>query len=122
MSSKPEVLLLNETKMHDEEPRMKIQGYIEVSRKNRDSDGGGVAVFARADKITSFSELEVSITHERIWILIHTDDGPMLLCCWYRPPKEPVNGIATFQEELNRPRAQAVGTIRIGDVNVHSRR
>ena len=122
MTSKPELLLLNETKMHDEEPRMLIPGYIEVSRKNRDSDGGGIVVFARADKINSFSELEVSTTRERTWILIHTDEGPILLCCWYRPPREPLDGITSFQKELNRLRAQAVGVIIIGDVNVHSRR
>ena len=122
MTSKPELLLFNETKMHDEEPRMQIPGYQEVSKKNRDSHGGGVAIFACTDKITRFSELEVSATHERIWILIHTDEGPLLLGCWYRPPREPLDGIARFQEELKRLRAQAVGTIVIGDLNVHSRR
>ena len=57
-----------------------------------------------------------------VYGFIHTDEGPILLCCWYRPPREALDGIAQVQEELHRLRAQAVGTIVVGDVNVHSRR
>ena len=58
----------------------------------------------------------------RCWIVYHSEDGPILACCWYRPP-DPGNiyGIERFKEEFARLRREAVGAIILGDLNVHCR-
>ena len=54
--------------------------------------------------------------------MAHTNDGPFLLGCWYRPPKRGnLDGIAELKEEVERLRVDAVGVFVIGDINVHSK-
>ena len=76
---------------------MKLNGYDLLCRRDRNMHGGGIAVFGRSDKMARLSVLEVSVKYERAWILVHTDDGPFLACCWYRPPDENVQGIKDFE-------------------------
>ena len=66
--------------------------------------------------------LESSQEWERCWFLLHTLDGPYLICCWYRPPGESLTGISAMQSELRRLRNQGVGVLIIGDMNVHNPR
>ena len=79
-------------------------------------------MFARDDKASLITLLETSDTYERCWLLVHTDEGPILACAWYRPPGETLDGIKTFESELERLRPQAVSTLIIGDMNVHFRK
>ena len=47
----------------------------------------------------------------------------MLMSCWYRPRKPGnLECIQAFREELLAHRVGAVGTLIVGDVNVHSKR
>ena len=53
--------------------------------------------------------------------MIHTDDGPIILGCWYRPPNVGnIDGIDEIKTEVAKHRANAVGILLIGDLNVHS--
>ena len=61
----------------------------------------------------------VSNDFERCWFLAHTDEGPVLFCCWYRPPGERIEGIRSFAKELRELRVQAVAVMIIGDLNIH---
>ena len=51
---------------------------------------------------------------------MHTDTGPYLLGVWYRPP-EPgeTASINSFEEEWQRLSVDVLGTILVGDINVH---
>ena len=55
--------------------------------------------------------------------MLHTDVGPYLLGVWYRPP-EPgeLDSIRSLETELNRYAHEALGTILVGDLNVHHTR
>ena len=66
--------------------------------------------------------LDSSSTDERVWIALHADRGPYLVGVWYRPPS-PGNtaGAETFKAEFLELREQALGTIVLGDLNVHNR-
>ena len=77
-------------------------------------------VFARADIANSVTLLEKSIAAERMWLVVHTDQGPYLLCSWYRPP-EPgeVQTISTLEEEWLKHSSAALETIIVGDLNLH---
>ncbi len=60
------------------------------------------------------------LEHERFWLLIHADIGPVLLCVWYRPPcAGEIGSIHGFIEEWHELSKSCVGTIIVGDLNVH---
>ena len=126
MDRAPDIIFLNETKLDEGDPDKKITitGYVLISRRDRASKnkGGGIAVFVLERKVGSIFEVEKSKVSERAWIMAHTNDGPFLLGCWYRPPKRGnLDGIAELREEVELLRMDAVGVVVIGDVNVHSK-
>ena len=83
----------------------------------------GIAVFVLTSKCSMFCVVKKNESNERCWLLAHTDDGPVLLACWYRPPHAGnTECIETLAEELKLHRTGAIGTAIIGDVNVHSKR
>ena len=84
LEKKPQIVMLNETKTDKADP-MAPEGYLLLYRKDRLKGGGGIAIFARFDISLRCSVIEES-EDERCWILIHSGLGPILGCCWYRPP------------------------------------
>ena len=121
LDAKPEIILLNETKTDEGDLALKLTGYENICRRDRGSNGGGIGVFVRKDMINQVSLLEISEEWERCWFLLHTRHGPYLIGCWYRPPRERVAGILAMQAELQRLRTQCVGTLIIGDINIHQK-
>ena len=86
----------------------------------RDGRGGGVALFALDSIAENITLLEHSESHERSWHILHSDLGPILFCIWYRPPSAgEVASIASFEVEWARLAGDFVGTIVVGDLNVH---
>ena len=62
-----------------------------------------------------------SASAERIWAIVHSDQGPYLVCCWYRPPNPGnIETIESFETEYNQYKDGAVGVFVLGDLNVHS--
>ena len=121
LASIPHVVFLNET-MTDEANRVfHLEGYVKVYRGNRSKGGRGIAVFARADAATRVTLVFDESPDERCWITIHSDDGPFLACCWYRPPKQgAIASITRFKAEFTTLRSTGISTIIVGDINVHS--
>ena len=65
--------------------------------------------------------VETSEAAERVWAMVHSDQGPYLICCWYRPPcPGSVETIKSFVAEYRKHRDGAVGVFVLGDLNVHS--
>ena len=53
--------------------------------------------------------------------MVHSDQGPYLICCWYRPPcPGSVETIKSFVAEYRKHRDGAVGVFGLGDLNVNS--
>ena len=50
---------------------------------------------------------------------MHTSQGPLLLSVWYRPPSADAELIHKFEEEWRRHSVDVMGTVVIGDMNVH---
>ena len=104
-----------------EEPR--LEGYILVARRDRKDgrQGGGVAAFVHESYHSSATKLGESSLDERIWLMLHTDEGPFLGSVWYRPPGDNrCPSIDRFSEELSQYRQDAIGTFSGGDFNVHN--
>ena len=132
----PAFVALNETKLDSSTPdsEVKLENYTLVARRDRPEEnkpkrrkkrlatgcgGGGVALYARTDCTTSVVLLEHSTTHERTWLTVHTTQGPLLLGVWYRPPGPETASVETLEEEWLRLSEGAVGTLLVGDLNVH---
>jgi hypothetical protein len=102
-----------------------VEGYRMVARRDRD-DGrvcGGVIVYAHEDLASRVTLIEKSADSERVWLIIHADVGPYLVGVWYRPP-EPgeIETIKSLESEWEVHNQAALGTILVGDMNVHHTR
>ena len=100
-----------------------LGGYVLVSRLDRRvGEKGGIALFALpevADNITLLDHAKDE-EHEWSWHVLHADVGPILLCIWYRPPNRgEVSSISAFAGEWLHLRDAFVGTLIVGDLNVH---
>ena len=124
----PDIVCVNETFLDKAVEQIELEGFKVVGRRDRSHNGddrncGGVIVFAKTEIADLVTLLLTSEASERMWFQIHAENGPYLLCSWYRPPVQgEVESIATFGKELDSLRNQALGTVLVGDLNLHSQR
>ena len=125
LKTSPSIICLNETFLDKSTPEVELHGYVLAARRDR-QDGqdyrkcGGVMVFTKADIANNVTLLESSREAERLWLVVHTDHGPYLLCAWYRPPVPgEVETIRSFEKEWHAHCASALGTVLVGDLNLH---
>ena len=80
-------------------------------------------MFAETSMAESVTLLHKSSIHERVWIIVHSNLGPLLIACWYRPPVQgETESIRTLREEWDELSSEAVGAIIVGDMNIHHQR
>ncbi len=100
----------------------RIPGYVEVSRQDRgpSSRGGGVMVFSKVGFEHAIVHVGDSSVAERSWHIIHSNRGPILFGAWYRPPTHgEIASIESLDEEIANFGGETLGTILLGDMNVH---
>ena len=80
-------------------------------------------VFVKQELADSAAALEISDSEERVWLSVHSDHGPYLVRVWYRAPDPgQTKGVDTLKEELVKHREASLGTLAVGDFNVHNRK
>ena len=118
-------LFVQETWLSEEVEDISIAGYYLVGRLDRamgpKRSFGGIAIFARV-ALTSVALLEYVDAAERMYCVLHTHIGAILLANWYRPPDDDGSSMNNLLAELRRLRCEFVGTILLGDINVHHRK
>jgi len=118
----PSLICLNETFLDASVEDVLLEGYIIVARRDRD-DGrkcGGVAVYASSALANQITLVEKSASSERVWLIVHADTGPYLIGVWYRPPQPgETESIDSFEKEWEVHSQEALGTILVGDLNIH---
>ena len=122
MKIRPAIVCINETFLDKSVLHVELEGYALVARRGRDDARkcGGVMVFARSDVAANVTLLHRSADSERLWLIIHTDHGPYLLGAWYRPPVQgEMQTISSLEAEWLDHSSSALGTVIVGDVNVH---
>ena len=119
LPAKPGIICLNETFLDKAVQSPTLEGYVVIARKDRDSFGGGVLVFIQKTLASLAATVLISEKAERVWIILHTDQGPVLLCVWYRPPGRECNFLEALEEEWRELAHLAIGTLIVGDLNVH---
>ena len=88
MEEKPFPVSLNEKFLSKAIEHVELEGYQLLARRDRAGQwGGGVMVFVLDEYAPIVTLVEMSEAAERIWALVHSDQGPYLACCWYRPQK-----------------------------------
>ena len=81
----PALVALTETFLDKSVGTVPSTGYTEVGRKDRNTFGGGIMLYAKDTVAHNVTHLADS-TFERQWFILHTNHGPFTLCVWYRPP------------------------------------
>ena len=122
MCTKPHIICVNETWLHKSIESVPLEGYVVAARRDRSDDPnrGGVLIFVQEGISACAVELEQSIAAERIWLMLHLPNGPLLLCAWYRPGNTGNSHIDSFEVELDRLRPGAIATLVVGDLNIHN--
>ena len=76
-----------------------------------------MALFALDALASATAALENSDCAERIWLLVHSNLGPVLIRCWYIPPAyAEIASIVALDGEWNTLSEGAVGAILLGDM------
>ena len=123
MTEQPTIIIMNEIFLDNSTPSIDLDGYVLISRRDR-QDGSGwgcVCCFARRDFQYCIVEILRSNDAERIWHVMHTSCGPYILGMQYRRPDTgEVDSIHSLKDELQQIQNQAFGIILVGDFNVHS--
>lgn len=116
------VLALCETKLDSSVPDSQV--YIEgfrMWRRDRDSDGGGVALYVQDHIETRLRSDLIKTEVEIIWVEMKLPDSkPVLLGCCYRPPnvrKAYLNQIKEIMDELSMEKEEK-DILLMGDFNV----
>ena len=60
-----DIVMLNESTVCPEEKPMTLAGYTLLCQRNRDGEGGGIAVFAKSDVCARMSVIHISDKYER---------------------------------------------------------
>ena len=119
----PTFVALTETFLHKGiKQLLPIPGYALVSRLDRaDNTGwGGVVLFVKRGFEDYIVHSASSTAAERTWHILHSDRGPLSVCVWYRPPNQgEVATIDSLDDELRTQGHGTLGSIILGDMNVH---
>ncbi len=117
----PSFVFFTETWLDRTQENISIEGYVLVSRRDRGSTAhGGIIAFAKTGFENSIVHVGDSSTAERSWHVIHSNRGPLLVGLWYRRPDPgEVESIVSLEQELEDFSQDVLGTILMGDMNVH---
>ena len=115
---------MNETFLWKSTEHVDVEGFAVAARRDR-NDGrthGGVLVLVRIelrDAVTCIKECD---DRERLWLIMRSIFGPMLLGCWYRPPDSGADSIQSLGTDIEQLAVDTIGTLVVGDLNVHHER
>ena len=120
-SNFPTYVIFTETWLDQSFESITLPGYIEISRRDRaGSAHGGVILFAKFGYENTIVHLGNSEVAERSWHVIHSVTGPLLFGAWYRRPCHgEVASIESLEHEIREHGRDTMGTILVGDMNVH---
>ncbi len=120
---RPAIIFLNETLLNESVENPALEEYILIGRHEAACNKRGAAVYAHFSIAPDVVLLKKSVAAERLWIVAHTQLGPLLLCSWYRSPcRGETSSISFLRVEYNELKVNVVGTAIIGDLNVHQKR
>ena len=80
-------------------------------------------MYARKSIASRVTFMGCSDDAERVWLMLHSNQGPYLIGAWYRAPSRADDvSIRSLKTELDKLGPHTLGAIVIGDFNVHHER
>jgi len=113
------VFAVSETWLTDSVPDefVNIDGY-RIYRNDRETCGGGVAIYVKEDIQHSFLSNLISSDIENSWVLIKPDHyKPFLIGCFYRPPSSNKQYLDKMIECIQNAKNELEDLIVLGDFN-----
>lgn len=82
MDNKPSIVCITETWLNLSVGSPSSHGYTLIARRDRGDGriGGGVIIFALNPLADALTTIFISTISERIWCIIYSSFGPLLLC------------------------------------------
>jgi hypothetical protein len=83
-----DIITISETHLHQGvgNDLFELKGYHDILRKDRNGNGGGVALFIKENisfkRVYKYEKDNL----EAIWVSLNSIQGKILICCCYRPP------------------------------------
>ena len=125
LDPRPDVVVMSETKLNKSVARPVLAGYDLVARKDNGAKahGGGVLVYVDPKLTARVTFMGESEDADRVWVMLHSSQGPYLIGAWYRAPSSQVEmSLTSLQTELGTHGSSALGILLVGDMNVHHSR
>ena len=119
-----QLVCVQETWLDDTIEEVSFTNYrlvVRLDRAHGKVGYGGVAIFAH----TSFHAVSshfCSVDSERIWCILHTNCGNILIGNWYRAPDDSDASVRSLSSELQSLRSEFIGAVILGDPNIHHRK
>lgn len=109
----PDVITINGHCITREEDKIKLLGYHCVTKNLQHHSGVAILV-----KKTLRHQVETATTNDNfIWATIHTDEGPLTVATFYKPPRDDFLPLLDLQAVLGLGHP----TVVLADANVHHR-
>ena len=115
-----DILSLNETRLDDSIPdgEISINEYT-IHRKDRDRDGGGVAILIR--NCINYSKVSIPTPLRDLELasiqIPKPFSKPIIICSWYRPPDSHVDVLSKFEDFLKLIDSKDAESILLSDTN-----
>ena len=117
---KPDIICISETKIDDKihDSDIEIDNYLLV-RKDRDSDGGGVAIYILKDLEFAVRDDLMTYNVENVTIQLKFGNyRSFIVTALYRPPDKPVEYLDELESLISSIESEDKNTIMLGDASV----
>ncbi len=114
-----DIITVSETWLHKDSKKegLKISGFHEPVRKDRGSDGGGVAIYVK-NYLPCKHRKDLDIQDlEAVWVETYINNEKLLVGSFYRSPSMPVAYWDLIDTSLREVSAEPVKFIVLGDFN-----
>ena len=114
-----DIITVSETWLHKDSKKdsLKIDGFHEPVRKDRNCDGGGVAIYVKNNLPCKHrQDLEIPDL-EAVWVETYINNEKLLVGSFYRPPSKPVAYWDLIDTSITQVSAEPLKFIVLGDFN-----
>ena len=114
-----DVITVSETFLHEKSKKeiLKINGFHEPIRKDRDQNGGGVAIYVKSNMLCKHrKDLDIPEL-EAVWVETNLNKEKLLIGSFYRPPSKLISYWDLIDRSIKQASFEPVRLFILGDFN-----
>ena len=114
-----DIITISETFLHtnSKKERLKIDGFHEPIRKDRNQDGGGVAIYVKMNMLCKHrADLDVPEL-EAVWVETNLNKEKILIGSFFRPPSKPISYWDLIDKSIKQASYEPFRFFVFGDFN-----